>query len=160
MARGSKASIRIDGLTEARATVALLPQAFKDQARGSLEIGRRIILTETARRVPVRYGTLLNSLGSNTRADGLQIAVGFGDKKAKWVEFATNDTPAQPSLYPGFRAGSKFVRSDMRNWSNRAAQEAIIGNVNAGLPSIGSGSFSGVSFRVKRSGRVRRAQAK
>lgn len=133
----ARASVRVDGLTEAKATVAALPEAFKDQVRASLQVGRRIILSETARRVPVRYGTLKASLGSNTRDDGLQIAVGFGDKKARFVEFSTNDTPAQPSLYPAFRLGAKFVRSDMRNWAEKAGQQA--------------------RFKTKRSGSVKRA---
>jgi hypothetical protein len=135
----AKFSARLDGLTEA-GTLTPLDPAYQDQARESFQVWRRIVLTETYRRVPVRFGDLQRSLGSNTREDGLQVAVGFGDKKAQWVEFATEDTPAQPSLYPAFRLGSKFVRSDMRNWSEKAGIQ--------------------VRTRTKRSSRVRRAQAK
>lgn len=119
-----KFSVRVDGLTEAKDTVAALPQAFKDQVTESLDIGSRIILTEAARRVPVRSGELKQSLGRNVRPDGLQIAVGSGDKKARFVEFATNDTPAQPFLYPAFRLGAKFIRAQMRAWAENAGQEA------------------------------------
>lgn len=118
------ASIRVDGLTEAQDTVAALPQAFVDQVTESLEIGSRIILTEAGRRVPVRTGTLKQSLGRNVRPDGLQIAIGSGDKIARFVEFATNDTPAQPFLYPAFRLGARFIRAQMRNWAENAGQEA------------------------------------
>ena len=140
MARGSKADVRIDGLTEAKATLAALPEAFKNQVRESLDIGSAIILSEAGRRVPVRFGDLKRSLGRNIRDDGLQVAVGSGDHKAQWVEFATNDTPAQPFLYPAFRQGSRFVRGSMRSWAENAGEQA--------------------RFRTKRSGRVRRAQAK
>lgn len=124
MARGLKIDVRVDGLTKARETVALLPQAFKDVAIEALEIGSRIILSEAGRRVPVRFGKLKASLGRNVRSDGLQIAVGSGDKKARFVEFATNDTPAQPFLYPGFRLGSRFIRASMKDWPEEAGIRA------------------------------------
>lgn len=140
MARGSKANVRVDGLTEARATIALLPQAFRDVVSENLEIASRIILSEAGSRVPVRQGTLKRSLGRNVRADGLQVAIGSGDKKARFVEFATNDTPAQPFLYPAFRLGSRFIRGAMKNWTDDAGNRA--------------------RFKTKRSGSVTRAQAK
>lgn len=133
-------TVRVDGLTEAKATAVALPEAFKDQVREALEIGSRIILSEAGARVPVRTAKLKQSLGRNVRDDGLQAAVGSGDYKAKFVEFGTNDTPAQPFLYPGFRAGAKFIRAFMRNAAERAGQQA--------------------RFKTKRSGMVKRAQAK
>lgn len=119
-----KVSVRVDGLTKARETVALLPEAFKDAARDAIEVASRIILIEAARRVPVRHGKLKASLGRNVRSDGLQAAVGSGDKKARFVEFATNDTPAQPFLYPAFRAGAKYIRGSMRRWAEEAGMQA------------------------------------
>lgn len=120
----ARASIRVDGLTEARSTVAALPQAFKDAAADAIEVGSRIILLEAVRRVPVRRGKLKASLGRNVREDGLQAAVGSGDPKARFVEFATNDTPAQPFLYPAFRLGSRYIRADMREWAEKAGLQA------------------------------------
>lgn len=154
----AKLSVRVDGLTKARDTVALLPEAFKAQVRESLEIGGNIILYEANARVPVGFGyagagKLKASLGRNTREDGLQVAVGSGDPKAKFVEFPTNDTPAQPFLFPAFKLGARFVRASMRHWAKRARDMAITGNVNAGVASIGN--VGGVSFRVKRSNRTR-----
>lgn len=140
MARGLKAEARLDGLTEAKVTIDLLPQAFKDQVADAIDVGSRIILSEAGRRVPVRFGTLKRSLGRNVRPDGLQAAVGSGDKKARFVEFPTNDTPAQPFLYPAFRLGARYVRSSMKNWAENAGVQA--------------------RFRIKRSGSVKRAQAK
>lgn len=130
-----RVSVRVDGLTEARASVAALPQAFKDVAAEELLIGSNIILTETNARVPVRFGKLKASLGRNIREDGLQIAVGFGDPKAQWVEFATEDTPAQPSLFPAFRLGARYIRRTMRSWAEKAGER--------------------VAFKTKRSNRTR-----
>lgn len=136
----ARLSARLDGLTEASALIALLPQAFKDQVAESFDIGSRIILSEAVRRVPVRYGTLKLSLGRNVRPDGLQAAIGSGDKKARFVEFPTNDTPAQPFLFPAFQLGARYVRASMRNWAEKAGTQA--------------------RFRIKKSGSVKRAQAK
>lgn len=120
----ARVSVRVDGLTKARETVALLPQAFKDAVVDAIEVGSRIILLEAFRRVPVRYGKLQASLGRNVRSDGLQASVGSGDKKARFVEFSTNDTPAQPFLYPAFRAGAKYIRGSMRRWAEEAGMQA------------------------------------
>lgn len=125
----AKLSVRVDGLTEARATTALLPQAFKDVAIEALDIGSRIILSEAFRRAPEGFGyatagTLKRSLGRNVRDDGLQIAIGSSDKKAKFVEFATNDTPAQPFLFPAFKQGARFIRRSMRDWADDAGNRA------------------------------------
>lgn len=144
----ARLSVRVDGLTKARDTVALLPEAFKTQVRDAIEIGSRIILSEAAGRVPVLTGKLKQSLGRNVREDGLQAAVGSGDYKAKFVEFGTEDTPAEPFLFPAFRLGARFIRASMRNWAKNARDAAIVGNVNAGRASIGS--VGGVSFRTKR----------
>lgn len=124
MPSGLKVSIRVDGLTEARATVAALPQAFKDQAAESLDIGSAMILMEAEQRVPVDEGDLKRSLARNVRSDGLQVAVGSGDFKARFVEFRTSDTPAQPFLYPAFRIGAKYIRSQMREWAKNAGYQA------------------------------------
>lgn len=144
----ARASVRVDGLTEAKATLAALPEAFKEQVRESIDIGSRIILSEAGSRVPVLTGKLKQSLGRNVREDGLQAAVGSGDFKAKFVEFGTEDTPAEPFLFPAFRLGAKFVRGQMKNWAQKAQDAAIEGNVNAGNASIGS--VGGVSFQTKR----------
>lgn len=118
---------RVDGLTEARSTFKDLPLAFKERAVESFEHWRQLAVAEARSRAPVAEvdgGTLRDSIGSNTGAEGLQVAVGSGDPKARFVEFATNDTPAQPFLYPAFRIASKFVRKDLRAWADDAGARA------------------------------------
>lgn len=116
----------IDGLTEARAACAALPEAFKEVVRESLDVGSRIILSEAGRMVPVRYGILKRSLGRNVREDGLQIAIGSGDWKAKFQEFGTNDTPRQAFLYPAYRRGAKYIRAQMKRWATDAATRVTV----------------------------------
>lgn len=115
---------RIDGLTEVNAALAALPEAFREVVAQTFEVGGVIIEGEADARVPVDEGDLKASLGRNTREDGLQVTVGSGDPKARWVEFSTIDTPAQPFLWPGFRIGARFVRKQMRlSWVSDAARK-------------------------------------
>lgn len=117
----------IDGLTQARAALAALPQAFKDVAAETIDEGTDIILNEAFARAPVGHypdvhpGLLKRSLGKNTREDGLQATVGDGAVDAKFVELGTSDTPAQPYLFPAYRIGARYIRQAMKDWSNEAA---------------------------------------
>jgi HK97 gp10 family phage protein len=118
MIRGS-----IDGLTEVNAALAALPEAFREVAAETLQAGGAVISAEADARVPVDEGDLKGSGDSAVREDGLQVTVGYSDPKGRWVEFATNDTPAQPFLYPAFQIGARFVRKQMRNWGKAAGEK-------------------------------------
>ena len=113
--------VTLEGFTEAKAALAALPEEFRAVAADTIEVGAAIIEGEAGARVPVDEGDLKASLGTNIRADRLQADVGFGDFKAAWVEFGTNDTPAQPSLWPGFQIGARYVRKQMRTWAASVA---------------------------------------
>jgi HK97 gp10 family phage protein len=117
-------TMRVDGLTEGKDSADALPQAFRDVVSETLDEGGDIIFNEAYRRVPIRKGTLKKSLGKNVRDDGLEVAVGSGDPIARFVEFATNDTPAQPFLFPGFRIGARYIRRLMREWADDVGQRA------------------------------------
>lgn len=115
-------SVRVDGLSEAKAALAALPRAFRDEIADTFAVGGQIILSEMLGRVPRDEGDLANSAGLNFRDDGLQVAAGYGDFKAKWVEFGTEDTPAQPSLYPAFKVGARYVRRRIKTWTFAAGR--------------------------------------
>lgn len=123
-------AIRIDGLTEARATFDALPAAFVDVAGESIHEGTDIMWSEAIARAPVgsgrdvHPGQLKASIGKNERGDGLQAAVGSGVMYAKFVEFGTNDTPAEPFLFPAFRTGARVIREQMKAWADDAGQRA------------------------------------
>jgi len=119
-----RSSVTIDGLDEAQATVQALPEAFKDQVRDAIDVGSRIILTEAVRRVPVRTGALKSSLSRSVRGDGQEAIVASNDFKSKFIEFGTNDTPAQPFLFPAFRLGARYIRRSMRDWAEDAGVQA------------------------------------
>jgi HK97 gp10 family phage protein len=123
-------SIRVDGLTEAKETVAALPQAFKDVAVKTIDEGTDIMWSEAFSRAPVGHGKdvhpgkLKASIAKNVRDDGLQASVGSGVVYAKFVEFGTNDTPAEPFLYPAFRIGARYIRGAMKDWADDAGNSA------------------------------------
>ena len=117
-------SVSIDGLDDATATVQALPDAFREVLKDAIDVGSRIILTEADRRVPVRRGDLKRSGSRSVRGDGQEAIVSYKDFKAKWVEFGTNDTPAQPFLFPAFRLGARYIRRSMRDWAEEAGVKA------------------------------------
>lgn len=131
-------ALRVDGLTEATAAMAQLPVEFRAEAIRSIDEGSALIEVEYRARVPVgdaiagRYakdrtpGELKRSIGRNVREDGLQAAVGSGSPRAKWVEFATEDTPAQPALRPAYRRGVRLIRQQMKEWGARAGQRVRV----------------------------------
>lgn len=127
-AKKGRFDIRLDGLTETRASLQQLPEAFRVEIADSIEIGSRIILIEAAARVPVLTEELKNSLDRNVRADGLQAAVGSGLYRARFTEFGTVDTPAQPFLYPAYRKGARYVRGKMRAWGKEAGEKVRVRN--------------------------------
>lgn len=125
MGRAPAITVTSEGLTEISAALKLLPEAFREVAADSLEAGSAIISAEADSRVPVDEGELRDSGDSAIREDGLQVTVGYADVKARWVEFATEDTPAQPFLYPAFRIGVRFVRKQMRTWAKTVGQKVV-----------------------------------
>lgn len=114
---------RIDGLTEVRAVLQRLPEAFREVAADSIDVGSRIILTEAAAHVPFRSRKLKRSLGRNVREDGLQAAVGTDVIYGRFVELGTKDKPAHPFLRPAFRRGARYVRGRMKSWAEEAGQK-------------------------------------
>lgn len=112
--------VTISGIAEASRTLRELPDAFKNVAADTIEVGLGIIEGEADARVPVDEGDMKRSLGTNIREDRLQGDVGYGDFKARWVEFGTNDTPAQPSLTPASQIGFRWIRKQIRDWARGA----------------------------------------
>lgn len=120
----ARLSARIDGLDEAKATAQAFPEAMKGEIADAIDVGSAIILTEANRRVPVLSGALKRSGSRSVRGDGMEAIVGYTDFKAKWIEFGTNDTPAEPFLFPGFRAGARYIRKVLRTAAEEAGGKA------------------------------------
>lgn len=118
-------SVTIGGLAEASAALRRLPLEFREVAADTIEVGAAIIEGEADFRVPddpaTYAGDTKRSLGTNIRDDRLQADVGYGNVVARFLEFGTNDTAAQPSLFPAFQIGARYVRKQIRTWAREAA---------------------------------------
>ena len=123
-------TIFLSGMTEAKATFDALPAAFVEVASESIHEGTDIMWSEAIARAPVgsgkdpHPGQLKASIGKQEWKNGLGAEVGCGVFYAKFVEFGTNDTPAEPFLYPAFRIGAKVIRAQMKAWADSAGQRA------------------------------------
>lgn len=113
----------VEGVADVQAALAALPEAFREVVAKTIEVGADIIEGEADARVPEESGDLRKSIGKEIRPDGLQATIGAGEPYARWVEFATVDTPAQPFLWPAFRIGARFVRSQIRDWAVQAGEK-------------------------------------
>lgn len=123
---GRMQAVRIDGLTEAKAALAFLPEAFRLVAAETIDTGTAIMESEAHNRVPYDHGDLDRSIGRNVREDGLQASVGAGDIAAKYTELGTEHMAAQPWLYPAYRTGVRFIRRAMKGWSEEAGQKVRV----------------------------------
>ena len=59
---GGNKGYYVDGLTQAKKALASLPEAFREVAADTIEIGSRIILTEAHSRAPVGWEALRPAL--------------------------------------------------------------------------------------------------
>lgn len=118
--------VRVDGLTEAKAALAFLPEAFRQVAAETIDTGTAIIESEAHGNVPIDEGDLDRSIGRAIRDDGLQATVGAGDIAAKFTELGTEHMAAQPWLYPAYRTGVRFIRRAMKGWSEDAGQKVRV----------------------------------
>lgn len=107
---------RIEGTEDVQAALQSLPEAFRQVVAQTFEVGAALIEGEADSRVPEDSGDLKASIGHEIRGDGLQATIGAGEPYARFVEFATVDTPAQPFLFPAFRIGARFIRKQIRDW--------------------------------------------
>lgn len=127
--------IQIQGVNETKLRLEQVTKEFREVVADTFEVGSAIIEGEAHARAPIgdpiqgRYGTtgapgeLRASIGRNVSEDGLRADVGTGKRYARWVEFATVDTPAQPFLYPAFRVGVKYIRKQLRTWGKAVGQK-------------------------------------
>lgn len=113
---------RIEGLAELWAVLENLPGDFVAVVVPTIETGAAIIESEARARVPYDEGDLERSIETSMREDGLRAAIGADEFYAAFAELGTEDTPAQPYLYPAFRIGARYVRREMRGWGREVGK--------------------------------------
>lgn len=115
-------------------TIALIRPALEQAASGIVEMAKRF--------VPVKSGDLRDSIGWTWGTDIPKGATRLGSVRgnkdplltitifagnetafyARWVEFGTVATRAQPYFFPAYRANKKAAKSRVRRAVNKAAK--------------------------------------
>lgn len=140
-------SRRVLGLDELRAKVAAIPDAAHAAILKAMEEGAEEMVGMARRLVPVESGDLRESIGwtwgaaprgamilgtSRAAAGGDRITIFAGNEKAfyaRFVEFGTVATPAQPYFFPSWRALRKRIKARNTRAVTRAIK-GIAGNGN------------------------------
>lgn len=123
--------------------LAALPAAVKVEIRPALEKSADEIAALARRLVPVDSGDLRDSIGwtwgtaprgaislGTVKAGDLTITVYAGNSEAfyaRWVEFGTVKTSAQPFFYPAYRAMRKRAKSRIKRAGTKAAKKVAAG---------------------------------
>jgi len=123
--------------------LAALPQAVKDKIRAGLSQSAEEIVNFAKGLVPIATGELRNSIGwtfgkaprgsialAQTNAGDVTVTVYAGNDQAfyaRWVEFGTQKTRAQPYFFVSYRALKKRSKSRVSRSINQAAKQVASG---------------------------------
>lgn len=137
--------MKIKGKEEFLAQIGRLPDAIRREVRKALEESAEETTELMKRFVPVDTGQLRASIGWNFGAPGkgsklatparsakgesdLAVVMYAGDDiayYARFQEFGTNDMPANPFFYPGYRFGRKRAKPRLARAMSRGAKKAF-----------------------------------
>ncbi|HWL05003.1 MAG TPA: HK97-gp10 family putative phage morphogenesis protein [Xanthobacteraceae bacterium] len=114
----------------------LVPEAEKEAAKAQLEAAQELAAAVAAR-APTRTGNYRDSVQGGRLADGPgQQLVGIRGTKDpnatgifarfiwRFLEFGTQTQPAQPHIFPTFRAMRKRIRRKVAGAVNKAVRKA------------------------------------
>jgi HK97 gp10 family phage protein len=126
-------SVTVTGLTEAKATIAKLPETVTSALKAVAKRTADRIVPEYQRRLLSQ--TKAHKTAASARvldeSDEKQFTVnvpGHPDKPAnlpRWLEYGTRHMVAKPSLRPAGDAESERYKSDMAAAAERAVREAL-----------------------------------
>lgn len=108
----------VEGGKQVQDSLSHLPAAIQERARVHIDTARRAMEAQARLNAPMAEedgGQLKASIYSQVTHGGLNAQVGSrGVEYARHVEFGTNDTPAQPYLFPAFLANVRTLRKNLR----------------------------------------------
>ena len=119
---------RVEGLERLKRRLARLPGKIRTEVRASLEKSADELIAFQQSLVPVDQGDLRDSIKKRDGAHELSIEVAAGDDNAfyaRFVEFGTVNTRAQPFFYPPYRA----LRNRIKSRTTRAVRKAVRAHV-------------------------------
>lgn len=121
---------RFDARARALRRLAALPDALKAEVAEQLEKSARELAVQIRDAAPVDDGVLRDSVGSRDISTPGRLAqmVHAGDGEAfyaRFVEFGTPETTAQPFFFPVYRANKKRIRAAVGRAIGRGARKAV-----------------------------------
>lgn len=114
------------GLARMRARLDAIPAKIKADLQPALDTSVNELADMQRRLVPVDEGDLKSSIEVHPGAHELQRIVKVGGPRAhhaRWVEFGTAHTPAQPFFWPAYRALQKRIRARLGRAAGKAIRE-------------------------------------
>lgn len=121
----------LQNLGSLRRKLRALPDDLRAAIRAEFEAAAAEMEAEMKERVPKDTGTLEGLISSKVSADGFSAKIGFRGKRAsrkgyyaKFQEFGTVDTPAQPFMVPAFEAVAPKAVKRIRKRVNQALADA------------------------------------
>lgn len=116
-------SIDVEGTEDVVAAFRELPDAIREVIGEKIETTAGIIHSEARRRVPYDDGDLDRDIKIKLSPRKQYARVGNDLFYAPFQELGTLRSPAQPYLYPAFRAGARYLRREMRGWGNEVGAQ-------------------------------------
>jgi HK97 gp10 family phage protein len=111
----AKKTLSVEGSIALQEALAELPRDVRDEFREAVAHGSRGIVLSARERAPRDEGDLIASIDDVISGDGLTAEAGSrGVLYAAHVEWGTEDTAAQPYLFPAFVENLKPLRKDLR----------------------------------------------
>lgn len=127
----------VEGLDRLRRKLLALPKRAKTEMAAALRQSADEITALQRNLAPVEDGTLRSSIESTVSNEGLRVTISAGGPAttkpvregadaeydyALGIEFGTENMPAKPFFFPGYRAVRKRVKSRMSRAVNKAAK--------------------------------------
>lgn len=106
-----------------------LPEEIKAPVKEAFKAGGQVLLAEMHQRAPERTGNMKKYLAMKVSPDGFSVKVGFIGKRAnkktfyaKFLEFGTQENPAQPFMFPALESTRKEVMGMIMMKVNQAIE--------------------------------------
>lgn len=114
------------GLAKVRQRLDAIPRQVRNAVQPALDTSANELADMQRRLVPVDEGDLKDSIEVHPGEHELQRIVKVGGPRAhhaRWVEFGTAHTPAQPFFWPAYRALQKRIKARLTRAANKAIRE-------------------------------------
>ncbi|MEC9346063.1 MAG: HK97-gp10 family putative phage morphogenesis protein [Pseudomonadota bacterium] len=116
--------VKVAGTSELRRRLSALPANARAEVTKAIDKSGAEVASMAAALAPVDQGDLKASITHQMADDGLSAKVGSNEVHATFAEFGTKERPAQPFLFPSYRALKKRITGRIGRAVKKAATMA------------------------------------